>query len=307
MVRFDCRCSSEGSVSGSALEDEASNGLLRDLALPSHRSNAQSPGKARLHSCRGRFSSAWLTVCPTTDALWFYDCEMLCAVRRRLGLAVCIDGPDPHGHRRLAESLEGRMHARHKAVVAAWRQVFVEAGGSVPDRNVERLLRRTHVPVTLPDERRLDLVVPGLNVAHGLPLMCDATVISPLSRSGRPRPGTSNSGGTLLRQAERDNNRTYQPVLDSGLGALYCLGHEVYGRWSAQAVELLPRLALERSRGMHPRLRKGAALSYLNRWSGLIAVAVQRAVSVAAMRDEGADLVTTLLEPAPCVADVLAA
>ena len=60
------------------------------------------------------------------------------------------------------------------------------------------------------------------------------------------------------------------------------------------------------SRGMHPRLRRGAALSYLNRWSGLIAIAVQRAVAVAATRDSGADLVTTLLEPVPSVADVLA-
>ena len=94
------------------------------------------------------------------------------------------------------------MHARHSAVVAGWRQVMVEAGGNIPDRNVERLLRNTHVPVDTNDLRRLDLVVPGLNVARGVPLFCDITVISPISRNGAPRGGTSNRGGSLLDEAE---------------------------------------------------------------------------------------------------------
>merc|ERR1711965_546534 len=102
------------------------------------------------------------------------------------------------------------------------RQVLVEAGGCVPDRNVERLLRDTHVPVELPDDRRLDLVVPGLNVAQGLPLFCDVTIVSPLTRQGMPRAGTSNRGGALLERAESDNNATYDTVLETGLGALFC-------------------------------------------------------------------------------------
>ena len=82
------------------------------------------------------------------------------------------------------------------------------------------------------------------------------------------------------------------------------MGHEVYGRWGKQCIELLPPLAREKARGFHPRLRRGLALSYLSRWSGLIAVAVQKAVAVARLRDEGADLVDTLLEEAPAVADL---
>ena len=132
-------------------------------------------------------------------------------------------------------------------VIRAWRQVFLEAGGSVPDRNVERLLHRTHVPVVLPDERNMDLVVPGLNVAWGQPLFCDVTVVSPLTRNGRARPATSNAGGALLRQAVRDNNSNYDTVLHSGVGALYCLGHQAYGRWCDQADDMLPFLARERS------------------------------------------------------------
>ena len=92
--------------------------------------------------------------------------------------------------------------------------------------------------------------------------------------------------------------------MDTGLGALYCLGCEVYGRWGEQCIKLLPLLARERSRGMHPRLRRGTALSYLTRWSGLIAVAVQKAVADSALRSDGADLLTTLLEPEPFAADL---
>ena len=249
-------------------------------------------------------SSAWLTGIPSTKALTLDDEDFLCLVRMRLGLAVCIDGPDAHGYHRLADSYGGRTHARHKAVIAAWRQVFVEAGGEVPDCNVERMLRRTHVPVPDDSQLRVDLVVPGLNVAEGLPLFCDITVLSPLSHSGRPRPGTSNAGGRLLERAQTENDRTYEVVTRSGLGSLQCLGFEVFGRWGKQGAELLPKLATEKARGMHPRLRKGAALAYQRRWAGLISIGLMRAVAASARRGEGADLATVLLEPLPSFADI---
>ena len=101
----------------------------------------------------------------------------------------------------------------------------------MPDRNVERLLRDTHVPVHPQDLRRMDLVVPGLNVARGLPLFCDTTLLTPLTTGGQPRPGTSNRGGSLLDGARAENDRTYSEVGESGLGSLYSLNAEVFGRW----------------------------------------------------------------------------
>ena len=191
------------------------------------------------------------------------------------------------------------MNARHTTVTAAWRQVFVEAGGAVPDRNVERLLRDTHVPVPPQDQRRLDLIVPNLNVAFGVPLFCDITIISPVTRIGTARGGTSNAGGALLRRAEIDNNRTYAPVIRSGLGALFCLGHEVYGRWHVKCVELLIQLAREHSRGLPVRLRKGLFISYVKRWSSLIGVAIQKAVADNILNSAGVDLSSSMLEVAP--------
>ena len=181
--------------SSNGLEQKAQSQVLRELAWPSLRSNAASAGKARLYSCMGPFASSWMTICPMSDVLRLNNCDFQCAVRRRLGVAASIDGPDAHGHRVLADNTGGSLNARHSGMLAAWRQVFAEAGGHVPDRNCERLLRNTHVPVQPDDCRRLDLVVPGLNVARGLPLSRDATVISPISRNGGRRGGTRNRAG----------------------------------------------------------------------------------------------------------------
>ena len=152
-------------------------------------------------------------------------------MRRRLGIAAWYEGPDPHGHHRLADGTGGRTDTRHRQVVAAWRQVLQEAGGIIPQRNVERTLATTNIPVPMSDRRRLDLIVPGLsNVDRGLPLFCDVTVFSPITRAGLPRSGTSNRGGSLLETAEDTYNATYREVIESGLGSLQCLGAEVYGR-----------------------------------------------------------------------------
>ena len=101
----------------------------------------------------------------------------------------------------------------------------------------------------------------GLNVAHGLPLCRDVRVLSPISRNGEPRSGTSNRrGGSLLEAVEEENDRTYCEVLSSGLGALRYWGVELYGRWGRQAVLLVPQLARESVRGLHWRIRRGTAL-----------------------------------------------
>merc|ERR1711963_1202835 len=45
----------------SRLEADAFQNLLCALGMPSKRRNARSAGKVRIHSCCGRFTSAWLT------------------------------------------------------------------------------------------------------------------------------------------------------------------------------------------------------------------------------------------------------
>ena len=232
------------------------------------------------------------------------DAYFRCAVLHGLGIAVRAIGGDPHGHYRLATVLEGLTHARHRTMIMAWKQVFVEAGASMPDRSIERMLSRTNVPVNAADQRRLDLVVSGLSVYRGLPLSCDVTVVSPITQAGQARPGTSNSGGSLLRDAERQNNDNYLEVPLSGLGKLLRLGCEVYGRWSLSCVELVPELARKRSKGLHPRIRRGVALSLQTRFWGILSIALQTAVARAVLEDDGGDLMVTLVEPCTPIAEL---
>jgi hypothetical protein len=125
----------------------------------------------------------------------------------------------------------------------------------VPNKNVERMLRNTHVPIDPRDARRLDLLVTGLSVARGLPLFADATCLSPITGAGVARSGCTTQDGALLDRAVRDNLRTYHEVEESSLGKLYSFGAEVFGRWCTDAVGLFPQLMHERCRGLLQSVR----------------------------------------------------
>ena len=106
----------------------------------------------------------------------------------------------------------------------------------MPDHNIERMLRDTHVPVPQADMRRLDLIVPGFGVDRGLPLFCDVTCVTPITGNGFARSGATTINGAILRDATRDNVANYHEGLESGLGSLLCLGCEVFGRWADDVV-----------------------------------------------------------------------
>ncbi len=73
---------------------------------------------------------------------------------------------------------------------------------------------------------------------------------------------------------------------------------------SRPAVQLVPALAREHARGLHPRVRRGAALGFQSRWWSILGVALQKGVASAVLRDSGEDLPTTALEPAPALGDL---
>ena len=153
--------------------------------------------------------------------------------------------------------------------------------------------------------KRFDLVAPGLNTHSGLPLFCDVTILSPLSKQGKPRGGSSNRGGALFDRAQKDNNDTYHEVIDSGVGALLCLACETFGRFNDTSLELIESLAREMTRGLHFRIRVGLQKSLIRRWFALLSISLQTAVGNAILRHSGCDLPTTLLEPIPRASDLL--
>ena len=109
---------------------------------------------------------------------------------------------------------------------------------------------------------------------------------------------------SVLRDSENRNAGTYRAVTESGLGVVLCLGVEVFGRWSADCVRVVPAMAYERARGLPPSTRRGAAAALQCRWWGILGVAVQRLVAHVVLTEVGADLVATPLEEVPAVADL---
>ena len=84
-----------------------------------------------------------------------------------------------------------------------------------------------------------------------------------------------------------------------------CLGCEVYGRWGPQCIKLVPELARERARGLHPRIRRGTALALQHRWWGILGVALQKSVAnMVLYAENGSDLHSGQLEPTPAIADL---
>ncbi len=103
---------------------------------------------------------------PTTTQLRIGNSELAFALRLRLGLPVLPGHHDPFAYRRLADNRSLRLHSRRRGLIAAWRQVFLEAVGQVPR-----------------------IIVPGLGVASGAPLVCDVTCVTVVTAKGAAWPG----------------------------------------------------------------------------------------------------------------------
>ena len=204
------------------------NIVLADSALPKTRANATSTDKSRIRPCMGRFVSVWMTICPTSQLLMLSNDEMQCAIRRSLGLERCFEGSHAHGHGSLTDNRGGKLNARHNGLLATWKQILVETGSKIPDKNKERILINTHIPAPPADRRRLDLIDPGLNIYNDFPLFCDIIIVTPIVRDGKPRPATNNIDDRLLEIAQSDNDQIYNDVTSNGLGMLLGLRCEVY-------------------------------------------------------------------------------
>ena len=81
----------------------------------------------------------------------------------------------------------------------------------------------------------------------------------------------------------------------------------MYGRWGRQCIDLVPKLARQRTRGLRVRVRRGIALSLQHRWWAILGLAVQKSVAhVVLSSAAGMDLMATELEPTPALADLAA-
>ena len=96
------------------------------------------------------------------------------------------------------------------------------------------------------------------------------------------RPGAAQAPGSAAQQAAAPRKRrvVYPELVAAQRCKLVVLGFEVGGCIDAEAVGFMRRLAALRERGAPARLRKAALQASIHRWTGMLAVAAQRAYAL---------------------------
>ena len=102
-----------------------------------------------------------------------------------------------------------------------------------------------------------------------------------MSRDGTARPGAAQAPASAAQQAAHRKRRVVYPELVAAQRCkLVVLGFEIGGRIDTEAVGFIRRLAASKARGVPARLRKAALQASVHRWTGMLAVAAQRACAL---------------------------
>jgi len=159
----------------------------------------------------------------------------------------------------------------------ALRRVLREAGARVVPNAKLRDLGVSQAPRQ--DLRNIEAAAFGLPLFHGVPLMVDITMVSPLHADGTPLRGASATDGVAARGARARKEARYPELLRSEAAKLVVVACETGGRWGQEAVDFLRQLAVARARAAPPVLRRPAELGWFSRWSSIIAVAAQASLA----------------------------
>ena len=220
--------------------------------------------QALLRSQAGPQAGAWLAAIPTEPATTLPP----------MAMQIAFD----HA---LACPRTGLLARRAKIVERAWVQVARAAVGSEGQVVPQPWLANTTAPqVGAQDRRRLDLVVYGA-LRSGGAQCCDATLVSPLTRSGHPQPCAAAVDGAVLRVAERRKHAAYPELTRGGPQTLVVLGSEVGGRWNAQARGFVRDLVRLKAYRAPLPVRAAATAAWARR--SMLSVAVQQAVASTAL------------------------
>ena len=165
-----------------------------------------------------------------------------------------------------------------------WARVCREGGGRVQPN---QFLRNMNVPGIRPDDgRRLEVVVNGLPLYHGMQVGIDATIVSPVRADGRPVPGADIRSGVALRTAERRKRRRYRELLATQRRHLLVAAGEVGWRWNEESFHFLVQLAKAKARQAPQVLRKSLELAWIRRWTGMLTHAAMDAFAASLLQEQ---------------------
>ena len=154
------------------------------------------------------------------------------------------------------------------------------------------------------DGREIEVVANGLRLWGGAQLAVDTTLVSPVRRNGTPQRRAGEVDGVQLQVARRRKEVKYHKLLQARRCRLVVVALEVGGRWSEEAVKFVQLLAKAKARSVPQILRQAARAAYFHRWTGILAVAAQRALA-ATLLELPVDGVEGVDGDPPCLEDVL--
>ncbi|CAK0888740.1 unnamed protein product, partial [Prorocentrum cordatum] len=241
------------------------------------------PDRALLRSQSGPCAGRAFTALPTTGDFHIPPAEFRVLLLRRLRFDLpfaasacrCRGRLDARGDHRAACPRAGVLKKRSIPLEKAAARICREAGGRVAEN---QLLRDLNVDGVDPrDGRKIEVIANCLPLWGGAQLAIDATLVSPVRTDGTAQPRAADEDGVQLEVARGRKEATYPELIGSRRCRLVVLGLEVGGRWSEEALTFVRLLARTRARSAPQRLRASARAAYLHRWTGLAAVAAQRA------------------------------
>ena len=255
-----------------------------ERAFETHLSELSPASRALLLSQAGPFAARAINVPPTHPDVTIPSAQFRVLLLRRLRMPLPLAPrrcachgqlDDPLGDHRAACATSGVLSTRALPLEHAVARVCREAGARVA-RNVRLADMNLDVPVA--DARRIEVVANGLPLWHGSQLAVDATIVSPLTRQGQAHPRADVQPGSAVdAAARRKRNNTYPELGHARRCRLVVVGTEVGGRFSTEVVQFLRLLARHRAAAVPRLLRPAAITAWVARWSGLLAVAAQRA------------------------------
>ena len=250
-----------------------------ERAFETHLSQLDPASRALLLSQAGPHAARAFTAFPTSPAVVVPSAHLRVLLLRRLRLPLpcaprtcsCHGRLDQLGDHRSACATSGFLASRALPLEHAVARVCREAGAQVA-RNVRVGDMNIDVPVS--DARRIEVVTNGLPLWHGAQLAIDATIVSPVTRTGSARPGADTRPAAAGRTQPDANGA--KPTQSSR--ARDERGSSYSGlRLAGASASFLRLLAQHRAASVAAPLRAAARAGWVQRWSGMLAVAAMRA------------------------------
>ena len=208
--------------------------------------------QARLRSCSGPGSGAFLSALPYLKGCKFTNNAFKAAIQLRIGLPTsplpsqpvvsCSCGviPDPSGNHFLSCGRGGLVIARHNSILETLRDILRSTGA-----HTQSELSIT-VPPSLPHRSRPTTVrvdVLATSRAFENPVSADVTVTNPVSASATLLARNATQNGSANRAAESRKCTIYESVCRDAGYAFVPFALEVFGRLGSKAESFLKNLA----------------------------------------------------------------